>query len=114
LTELNSSGWKYPGETHTNGSCSPEGLGMPLRNKSKVRRDRQNNLPPVIIKTAQCFYKGKNSVKDSPSNEFIKIEKPKVHSKKHANGSNKRSGVYLHEYPSEGKVRQIYNFRNQK
>lgn len=104
-SELNSSGWKHTREVHNNGSCSPEGLGMPLRNKSKVYKERGNNLPPVIVKTAQCFYKGKNSVKDSPSDEFIKIEKPKIHSKKHANGSIKRSSKYLHEYPSEENVK---------
>lgn len=52
----------------------------------------RNGLPPVILKTAQCFYKQKASVKDSQSDEFI-IEKPKQYKGSFQRGANKRSSA---------------------
>lgn len=49
LADLNSSGWKI--SKHKNGNKSPDYFN----NKSKPFV--KNNLPPVILKTAQCFYK---------------------------------------------------------
>jgi len=47
LTELNSSGWKANKDTKGNKS--------PYYNNTKPFA--KNGLPPVILKTAQCFYK---------------------------------------------------------
>jgi len=48
LTELNSSGWKISKDI--NGNKSPDYY-------NKVKPFVKNSLPPVILKTAQCFYK---------------------------------------------------------
>jgi hypothetical protein len=62
---LNSSGWKVKTK---NGYNSPEYFG------SKSKQVVKKNLPPVILKTAQCFYK-KGGIQGNNSDEYIKIEK---------------------------------------
>lgn len=70
LEGLNSSGWKI--SKGKSGNKSPEYHDMVFNNKSK--QIVKNNLPPVILKTAQCFYK-KGGIQGSNSDEYIKIEK---------------------------------------
>ena len=68
---------------------------------NKTKPFVRNGLPPVILKTAQCFYKNRSAVRECDSDEFIKIEKPK-NTKIHANaGYDKKRGSASHllEYP---------------
>lgn len=96
LTELNTSGWKVTKEIIMKGNKSPDYYN---HQKPFVR----NNLPPVILKTAQCFYKNKGVVKDSPSDEFIKIEKPTKYKKKLGGKNTDKisSASHLLEYPTD-------------
>lgn len=95
MTELNSSGWKITKEINGKHNKSPNCYNN--KQKPFVR----NGLPPVILKTAQCFYKQKASVKDSQSDEFI-IEKPKQFKGSFQRGVNKRSSAtHLLDYPPD-------------
>lgn len=55
--------------------------GKPIKvndyqNNKKITPYVRNGLPPVVLKTAQWFYKNKPVIANSDSDEFIKIEKP--------------------------------------
>lgn len=100
LTELNTSGWKITKDLPDKNNKSPDWY------TNKVKPFVRNGLPPVVLKTAQYFYKNKPKVKDNPSDEFIRIEKPS-HYKKSANlgvDNSHGSASYLFEQHDDSTV----------
>lgn len=64
--------WKSGIKKSPNGSETYE-----HQTKNTTKPFIRNGLPPVILKTAQCFYKNKSAVREWDSDEFVKIQKPK-------------------------------------
>ena len=63
---------------------------------NKINPYSKNGLPPVVLKTAQCFYKGKSSMKNNGSDDYIKIEKPKQPGRSIEKNKNKNKNSTNH------------------
>ena len=107
LTELNPNLWKLKKTNSGTDSNSPDYYNN--KGKPVIR----NELPPVILKTAQWFYKNNSSSNDSVNTVYVQIEKPKNPRIKIADKSEVKRGssTHLHENTSEEKydVSKILN-----